>query len=44
MWTIFQVLVSVGGIIILGGEIDGRAIGVSAFFGLPYLSCGWRQA
>jgi len=39
MWTIFQVLVliAVGGIIILGGEIDGRAIGVSAFLGLAAL-------
>lgn len=36
MWTIFEVLVLVaaGGIIILGGEIDGRAIGVSVFLGL----------
>jgi hypothetical protein len=36
MWTIFEVLVLIaaGGIIILGGEIDGRAIGVSVFLGL----------
>jgi hypothetical protein len=36
MWIIFEVLVLIaaGGIIILGGEIDGRAIGVSAFLGL----------
>jgi hypothetical protein len=36
MWTIFEVLVLivVCGIIILGGEIDGRAIGVSVFLGL----------
>ena len=36
MWTIFEVLVlmAAGGIIILGGEIDGRAIGVSVFLGL----------
>jgi hypothetical protein len=39
MWTIFEVLVliTVGGIIILGGEIDSRAIGVSAFLGLAAL-------
>jgi hypothetical protein len=36
MWIIFQivVLIAVGGVIILGGEIDGRAIGVSTFLGL----------
>lgn len=39
MWTIFEVLVLIviGGIIILGGEIDGHAIGVSAFLGLAAL-------
>jgi hypothetical protein len=39
MWIIFQivVLIAVGGVIILGGEIDGRAIGVSAFLGLAPL-------
>jgi hypothetical protein len=38
-WTIFEVLVLivVGGIIILGGEIDGHAISVSAFLGLATL-------
>jgi hypothetical protein len=36
MWTIFEVLVLIAanGIIILGGEINGRAIGVSVFLGL----------
>jgi hypothetical protein len=39
MWTIFEVLalITAAGIIILGGEIDGRAIGVSAFLGLAAL-------
>jgi hypothetical protein len=39
IWTIFEVLalITVTGIIILGGEIDGRAIGFSAFLGLAAL-------
>jgi hypothetical protein len=39
MWTIFQVvvLIAAGSIIIFGGEIDGRAIGVSAFLGVAAL-------
>jgi hypothetical protein len=39
MWTVFEVfvLIAVGSIIILGGEIDGRAIGVSAFLDLATL-------
>ncbi|MFY9837715.1 MAG: hypothetical protein WAK55_14860 [Xanthobacteraceae bacterium] len=39
MWTIFEVLVLivVGSIIIFGGEIDGHAIGVSAFLSLAAL-------
>jgi hypothetical protein len=36
MWIVFEVfvLITVGAIIILGGEIDGRAIGVSVFLGV----------